>query len=115
MSSEPSLEAQVEALERENARLEQRLLDRGWLEDVLDATNNTVVVTDPHAPDNPIIYANRGFERLTGYTLPETLGRNCRFLQGDDAGQPEEERSARAVSGRGRARSPRGSGPRSRP
>lgn len=97
MSSEPSLEAQVEALERENARLEQRLLDRGWLEDVLDATNNTVVVTDPHAPDNPIIYANRGFERLTGYTLPETLGRNCRFLQGDDTGQPEVARLREAV------------------
>ena len=99
MSSEPSLEAQVEALERENARLEQRLLDRGWLEDVLDATNNTVVVTDPHAPDNPIIYANRGFERLTGYTLPETLGRNCRFLQGGDAGQPEVARLREAVRG----------------
>ena len=35
-------------------------------------------------PDNPIIYASPSCERLTGYTQAETLGRNCRFLQGKD-------------------------------
>ena len=34
--------------------------------------------------DNPIIYANQGFARLTGYEVDEALGRNCRFLQGPD-------------------------------
>ncbi|TLY26086.1 MAG: PAS domain-containing protein [Nitrospirae bacterium] len=41
-----------------------------------------ILITDPHQPDNPIIYANPAFERLTGYGAAEVLGRNCRFLQG---------------------------------
>ena len=30
------------------------------------------------------MYATQGFLNLTGYTLPQVLGRNCRFLQGPD-------------------------------
>lgn len=41
-----------------------------------------ILITDPHQPDNPIIYVNPAFERLTGYDAAEALGRNCRFLQG---------------------------------
>ncbi|QDX39520.1 PAS domain S-box protein [Salarchaeum sp. JOR-1] len=43
-----------------------------------------ILITDPSQDDNPIIYANTGFERLTGYTKEEILGRNCRFLQGEE-------------------------------
>jgi PAS domain S-box-containing protein len=41
-----------------------------------------LVITDPAAPDNPIIYASGGFSSLTGYRLVDIIGRNCRFLQG---------------------------------
>ena len=41
-----------------------------------------VCLTDPNQPDNPIVYANAAFLRLTGYPADEVLGRNCRFLQG---------------------------------
>ena len=41
-----------------------------------------ILITDPHQPDNPIIYVNSAFERLTGYGAAEALGRNSRFLQG---------------------------------
>jgi diguanylate cyclase (GGDEF)-like protein/PAS domain S-box-containing protein len=50
-----------------------------------------IVVVDVTAADHPIVFANVAFERLTGYLLQEILGRNCRFLQGDDREQPELE------------------------
>ncbi|MDP8950098.1 MAG: SpoIIE family protein phosphatase [Actinomycetota bacterium] len=49
---------------------------------------NGIVITDAALPDNPIVYVNPAFERTTGYSAKETLGRNCRFLQGDDRDQP---------------------------
>ncbi|CAI7740673.1 unnamed protein product [Closterium sp. NIES-54] len=40
-----------------------------------------LIVSDALEPDHPIIYVNSVFERLTGYTAEDILGRNCRFLQ----------------------------------
>ena len=40
-------------------------------------------MTNPNEPDNPICFASQGFYDLTGYTPKETIGRNCRFLQGE--------------------------------
>lgn len=42
------------------------------------------VVSDATKHDLPIIYCSEMFERLTGYTRHEILGRNCRFLQAPD-------------------------------
>lgn len=42
------------------------------------------VVTDARKFDNPIVYCSATFERLTGYSKHEILGRNCRFLQAPD-------------------------------
>ncbi|MEP0849011.1 MULTISPECIES: PAS domain S-box protein [Cyanophyceae] len=42
-----------------------------------------IVITDPNQADNPIIYTNPAFTRMTGYQPEEALGRNCRFLQGE--------------------------------
>lgn len=50
----------------------------------LQTAQQNFVVTDPSLPDNPIVYATQGFLNLTGYTLNQVLGRNCRFLQGPE-------------------------------
>lgn len=42
------------------------------------------VVCDANEHDFPIVYCSENFERLTGYTKFEILGRNCRFLQAPD-------------------------------
>ncbi|KAL8775121.1 MAG: hypothetical protein Q9209_000600 [Squamulea sp. 1 TL-2023] len=42
------------------------------------------VVCDVTQHDIPIVYCSDIFERLTGYTKHEILGRNCRFLQAPD-------------------------------
>lgn len=43
-----------------------------------------ITIADARQPDEPLIYLNDAFERLTGYPKDETIGVNCRFLQGDD-------------------------------
>lgn len=40
-----------------------------------------ITIADCSHPDMPLIYANEAFTRITGYSLDETLGKNCRFLQ----------------------------------
>lgn len=49
-------------------------------------TRSTVamVLTNPTLEDNPIVYVNGAFERVTGYGRNSAIGRNCRFLQGPD-------------------------------
>ena len=61
-----------------------RLRDRA-----ITATRDGIIISDPNQHDMPIVYVNAGFERMTGYTPAEVLGRNCRFLQGDDTNQSE--------------------------
>jgi PAS domain S-box-containing protein len=48
----------------------------------LNAVEGGILLADATRPGFPILYANPGFERLTGYSAPEVVGRNCRFLQG---------------------------------
>jgi PAS domain S-box-containing protein len=50
----------------------------------VQTTRMPMIITDPHQPDNPIIFANRAFAEMTGYELDELVGRNCRFLQGPE-------------------------------
>ncbi len=50
----------------------------------IDSSNNGIIITDPTQPNNPIIFANSGFEKVTGYSREEVLGKNCRFLQREE-------------------------------
>jgi PAS domain S-box-containing protein len=57
------------------------------LERAVTASTNSISITDPSRPDSPLVYVNPAFERTTGYAAEEVLGRNCRFLQGEDRDQ----------------------------
>ncbi len=50
----------------------------------LDVAAEGITIADMQLPEQPLIYINEGFERLTGYTAKSMLGKNCRFLQGKD-------------------------------
>lgn len=66
------------------------------LTQILDTCVNGITLSDPEQPDNPIVFANGVFCEMTGYDLDEIIGRNCRFLHGDDRDQEglEEIREA---------------------
>jgi len=52
------------------------------------ASTEGLVIADAREPGWPLVYVNPAFERLTGYSASEALGRNCRFLQREDTAQP---------------------------
>ncbi|MCF6251675.1 MAG: PAS domain S-box protein [Methylococcaceae bacterium] len=58
------------------------------MQHAMDSSNNGIIITDVKDQDYAIIYTNQAFVRMTGYTMDELLGRNPRFLQGDDNKQP---------------------------
>lgn len=58
---------------------EQELVWRLW---ILDDAPFGLALSGPAFQDNPIIYANRTFREMTGYSLSEVRGENLRLLQG---------------------------------
>lgn len=40
----------------------------------------SVTIADPLHKDCPVLACSKGFTELTGYQVPEIVGRNCRFL-----------------------------------
>ncbi len=53
----------------------------------IEASSNGIMITDAARPDHPLIYVNPAFEHITGYRAQEALGRNPRFLMGEDRAQ----------------------------
>ncbi len=49
-----------------------------------NTANEGITISSMAEPDRPLIFVNDGFERLTGYSKEDVIGKNCRFLQGDD-------------------------------
>ena len=49
---------------------------------VIQHSHQPMVVTDPNLPDHPMIAVNDAFDAISGYPRGQTVGRNCRFLQG---------------------------------
>lgn len=87
----------------ERKRVEESLKLR---ERAIAASSNGIVITDATLSNNPMIYVNPSFERITGYSAAEVIGRDCRFLQGGDRNQIglldlrkaiEEQRECHAV------------------
>ncbi|MET0963534.1 MAG: EAL domain-containing protein [Noviherbaspirillum sp.] len=62
--------------------LELRLHQRS-----VEASANAMVIASANAPDFCIEYVNPAFERITGYSAAEAIGRSCKFLQGGDHAQ----------------------------
>ncbi len=77
------------------AALDELKQHGGPIFDALARSGAAVLVTDPRLPDNPLVFVNEAFTRLTGYSSDEVLGLNCRFLQAHQHGSPFDRQSAR--------------------
>src|SRR5574340_631642 len=63
-------------------------ISRDLLAQAIDQSHDGVTIADARKQGFPLIYVNRGFEKLTGYASGEILGKSYRILQGTDTEQP---------------------------
>jgi PAS domain S-box-containing protein len=66
----------------------------------LDYAEVGVTITDPTLEDNPIIYVNNGFLKMTGYSEEELIGKNCRLLQGQGTDKEAVRKVREAIDNR---------------
>jgi diguanylate cyclase (GGDEF)-like protein/PAS domain S-box-containing protein len=72
--------------------------DEALFRRLLEASPEGIVLVDAQHPDRPVVYANPGFELMTGYSAEELIGRNLRLLQADDRDQDGRHRLREALS-----------------
>lgn len=85
---------------------EQGPISLELLKKAVDESNDGIVIAEQEGDDNILIYVNKAFERLTGFTAEDILYQDCRFLQSGDTDQEglqqirdaiKAEQSGRAV------------------
>ena len=70
--------------QRYQSAMEELNLNRN----IFKSVSNGISVANAQLPDLPLMYVNPAFEAMTGYSLEDVEGKNCRFLQGDERNQP---------------------------
>ncbi|MCA0133387.1 sensor histidine kinase [Winogradskyella alexanderae] len=87
----------VMALIRDVSKQKETEYDYMLRSKALESASNGIIITDALRQDNPIIYCNKAFTDLTGYSNKEVLGINCRFLQGTDRSQKPLDKLRKAI------------------
>lgn len=94
--AEDSLRRSREELEASNVELRNALRQTHLFAAAIRSCGVGILISDPRQAENPTVFVNPAFEKITGYTSAEVLGQNCRMLQGSgtDAKLVEEMRQA---------------------
>jgi PAS domain S-box-containing protein len=77
--------------------LDERSLDRfagcsSWIEAIQITMEDLPVsfsISSATTPGFPLLYVNKTFEKVTGFSREEVVGRNCKFLQRDNLSESE--------------------------
>ena len=67
------------------------------LEKAANSSSEGITIGIMSEEDSPLIYANEGFARLTGYDVKDVVGKNCRFLQGKDTEKEPVDEIRKAI------------------
>ncbi len=97
--ADPTTDTTSPSVENDRGRITAALTGSGRTDPFVAAVRATrmpIIVSDPRAPDNPVVFANDAFCQMTGYGRDEIVGRNCRFLQGPET-DPETVNRIRAA------------------
>lgn len=62
----------------------RHMLEQYLLEAIVRDARDGITISDCSRPDNPLVFVNDAFTRMTGYDAEEVIGKNCRFLQRGD-------------------------------
>ena len=99
-------ESVKDATEKHHAETERRESDRRNKEDhvgtrlkekAMEEAPVGITISGSSEDDVPMIYANEGFRRITGYPEDEILGQNCRFLQGEETDEEPVRRMRESI------------------
>lgn len=71
----------------------------GLLAKAVSESRDGIIIADAQTQDFRLVYVNRGFESLTGYSADEVIGNSFHFLQGSDIDQPEVAAIIAAIAG----------------
>jgi len=66
----------------------------------MSCTPEGISLSEVTMDDQPLVYVNGGFERMTGYSKEDVVGKNCRFLQGEETDKEEVKKIREAVQKR---------------
>ena len=75
-------------------------VEKDLLAATISGSSSGFAISDATHADQPLVYVNQAFERLSGFRADEVLGRNCRFLTAEAPDSPERRRLRQAVADR---------------
>ena len=90
----------LESNQRESslaARMADQVQELSIFGSVVDHSIVGVSIADMRQPDEPLIYVNKAFTMITGYSRELAIGYNCRFLQGPETDRKEVDRIRAAI------------------
>lgn len=70
---------------------------RSILPTLVEEMTDGIAIAKRLGANSPLLYVNRAFEHLTGYSRTEVIGKDCRYLQGNEREQPEIARIRAAI------------------
>jgi len=70
----------LDITDRQRQETELKIRDRA-----IQSASEGIVIADARQPDNPIVFVNEAFTKISGYGWKEAVGSSCEILCGDGA------------------------------